>query len=405
MRVAYLTNQYPAASHSFIRREIAAVEAEGIAVSRFSIRPASRPALPDARDLAEFTKTTCLLQGNLFHLLAAAGRALSLQPVRALKALRIAFVNCEWRPLDVIRRLAYFAEAALLSRQICDERVDHIHAHFGTNPTAVARIASLLSGISYSFTLHGPDEFDSPRHLDLAGKVRDSAFCVTISSYGQSQVKRWSALSDWSKIKVIRCGVDESFIDLLDPSDAPLAGKLCAVARLSPQKGIPVLLQATAELRRRGRDFHLTLVGDGELRNEVEKMIDAEGLTEQVEIAGWADSDTVIRHLLAARVMVLPSFAEGLPVVIMEALALKRPVIVTSIAGTPELVDAKCGWLVPAGAVEELVSALEEALDATPQQLKQMGECGRERVLKLHNSRANGRKLAALFRSGGLLAD
>jgi len=405
VRVAYLTNQYPAASHSFIRREIEALEAEGIAVSRFSIRPANRSQLPDPRDQEELSKTTCLLQGNRLHLVLSALLAVFSNPLCALKAVRAAFAGCEFRSIDVIRRLAYFAEAAALSRRLCSEKINHIHAHFGTNPATVARVASLLSEIPYSFTLHGPDEFDAPRQLDIAGKVRDSAFCVAISSYGKSQVMRWSAVADWGKIRVVKCGVDESFIHLPDVTDAPVAAKLCAVARLSPQKGIPLLLEAAAELRRRGRDFHLTLVGDGELRKDLENIIDAEGLGEFVELAGWANSSAVIGHLLAARVMVLPSFAEGLPVVIMEALALRRPVIVTSIAGPPELVDAQCGWLIPAGSVEKLVSALEEALDATPEQLNQMGESGRERVLKLHHSRDNGRKLAAIFRSGGLLAE
>jgi glycosyltransferase involved in cell wall biosynthesis len=176
------------------------------------------------------------------------------------------------------------------------------------------------------------------------------------------------------------------------------------VARLTPQKGIPLLLEAAGVLKRRGRDFHLTLVGDGELRKDLEEIIITEGLAEYVSLAGWADSDTVNSILQASRAMVLPSFAEGLPVVIMEALALRRPVIVTSIAGTPELVDAKCGWLIPAGSLEDLVSAMEEALDAAPEQLNQMGECGRQRVLRLHDSRENGRQLAALFRSGGTLA-
>lgn len=405
MRVAYLTNQYPAASHSFIRREIAAVEAEGITVSRFSIRPAGNAQLPDPRDQEELVKTFCLLQGNRLSLATCGLLAIISQPFAAIKALRIAFTHCDWRPLDLARRFAYFAEAAFFARRLCYEGVDHVHAHFGTNPAAVARIASLLSGVPYSFTLHGPDEFDAPRQLDLAGKVSDSAFCVTISSYGRSQVMRWSAVEDWGKVKVVRCGVDESFLALTDQCIKPINPKFCAVARLSPQKGIPLLIDAAAELRRRGRDFRLTLVGDGELRKEIAEMIDAHELTDFIELTGWADSDTVIRHLQASRALVLPSFAEGLPVVIMEALALRRPVIVTAIAGTPELVDQACGWLIPAGSVGDLVAAMEEALDASPEQLAKLGETGRSRVMELHNSRTNGKQLAAMFRSGGALVE
>lgn len=404
VRIAYLINRYPAVSHSFIRREIAAVEAEGIAVSRFSIRPTDRLQLPDQLDREELAKTTCLLQDKRFFLIASALLAVVTHPVRALKAIRIASINCEWRPKDVIRRVAYFAEGAFLARRMRLEQIEHLHAHFGTNPAAVARIASYLSNVPYSFTVHGPDEFDEPHRLDIKGKVQDAAFCVAISSFGRSQIMRWSAFGDWTKIKVVRCGVDESFIDPSARCEVPSTPSLCAVARLSAQKGIPLLLDAAAELKRRGRDFRLTLVGDGEMRKEIERIIAAQDLTEVVDLTGWADSAAVIRHLLASRAMVLPSFAEGLPVVIMEALALKRPVIATSIAGTPELVDRQCGWLVPAGSVSDLVEAMEEALSATPDHLIGMGECGRERVLKLHNSLRNGQQLAAMFRSGGKLA-
>jgi glycosyltransferase involved in cell wall biosynthesis len=142
----------------------------------------------------------------------------------------------------------------------------------------------------------------------------------------------------------------------------------------------------------------LTLVGDGEMRSEVEAIIAARGLEQDVVLAGLADTKAVIAHLRQARAMVLPSFAEGLPVVIMEALALGRPVVVSAIAGTPELVTTDCGWLVPAGSVDGLVDAMENALEAPPEQLAAMGRSGRERVLKNHNAAENGRELAALFR-------
>lgn len=404
LRVAYLTSRYPAVSHSFIRREIAAVEAEGISVSRFSIRPTDISQLPDRRDRDELEKTTCLLRGNGGALILSALLIAAFQPIRTFRAVHVAFTNCEWRPMEIIRRTAYFMEAAFLARRVRLERLEHIHAHFGTNPASVARIASILSSVPYSFTVHGPDEFDAPQHIDLAGKVSASAFCVAISNFGRSQIMRWSAFRDWHKIKVIRCGVDDSFIDAPQSFAPPSTPSLCAVARLSAQKGIPLLLDAATELRRRGRNFSLTLVGDGEMRKEIEEMIVAHDLGDVVQLAGWADTNAVIQHLRASRVMVLPSFAEGLPVVIMEALAACRPVIVTAIAGTPELVDSECGWLVPAGSVDDLVLAMDEALNTDPEVLGRKGQIGRERVLRNHDSRLNGQKLAAMFRSGGTIA-
>jgi glycosyltransferase involved in cell wall biosynthesis len=398
MQVAYLINRYPAASHSFIRREISALEACGICVSRFSVRRADPAQLPDPRDQEEMARTEVILDTGGPRLLAISLLALAAHPFRAWAALKVAFAKSDWRPANAIRRAAYFAEGVFLARALTFEGLQHIHAHFGTNSATVARIASILSGVPYSFTIHGPDEFDSPHQLDLAGKVRDCKFCVAISSFGRSQIMRWSAYSDWHKIKVVRCGVDQSFITLGDTRAVSDAPDLCAVARLSGQKGIPLLLDAVAELKRRGRKFRITLIGDGEMRADIERIVVDNELAEHVVLVGWADSATVIEHLLNSRAMVLPSFAEGLPVVIMEALALGRPVIVSAIAGTPELVDESCGWLVPAGSTVDLVSAMEEALDAPASKLNQMGQIGRMRVQTYHDAQRNSQHLAALIR-------
>lgn len=403
MRVAYLINRYPAASHSFIRREIEAVEAEGTDVYRFSVRPAQLAELPDERDRAEVSKTAVLLRLGMFRLLFDTLRAMILSPARFIAAMRTAFLGVEWKPGPMVRRAAYLAEASALARRLRAKRVDHLHAHFGTNPAMVARLTSKLSGIPFSFTVHGPDEFDAPVALDLRGKVADSAFCVAISSYGRSQLMRWSRFADWHKIQVVRCGVDGSFLDGLDAATLPAAPQLCAVARLSGQKGIPLLIEAASKLKDGGKQFRLSIVGDGEMRPDIEIMIERYGLQAFVHLVGWASSDVVIAHLREARAMVLPSFAEGLPVVIMEALALERPVVVTAIAGTPELVDATCGWLIPAGSIEALVEAMSMAIEAPIDQLAEMGRIGRARIVALHDAMENGRQLNMLFQrsSGG----
>lgn len=399
MKIAYLINRYPAVSHSFIRREIEAIEAEGAEVFRFSVRPADSTSLPDKRDQAELAKTLVILKIGKRRILFDALKMILISPIRSLDAIRIAFTKTNWTPTSIVRRVAYFMEAATLARSMKAKSIDHLHAHFGTNPAMVARIASKLSGIPYSFTVHGPDEFDLPGLLDLRGKIADSAFCVAISSYGRSQLMRWSSLADWRKIEVVRCGVDASFLvdRVLTPaSDVP---HLCTVARLSAQKGIPLLIEAAARLNRSGKSFRLTLVGDGEMRSEVEALIETLDLQDVIEIAGWSNSESVIEHLLNARAMVLPSFAEGLPVVVMEAMALERPVVVTAITGTPELVDESCGWLIPAGSIEALVAAMGAAIDASDEKLAKMGKVGQERVAELHDARRNGQQLYRLFQN------
>lgn len=398
MRIGYLVNRYPTASHSFIRREIFAVEATGTEVVRFSIRAVGASEVPDQRDRAEQLHTEVLLQMGVGRLMFQAARVLVTRPLCSMRALGVAFAGCDMRVTSWVRRMAYFVEGAALAMRVKSHSIDHLHAHFGTNPAMVARLASILSGIPYSFTVHGPDEFDAPIQLDLRGKVADCAFCVGISSFGRSQLMRWSAYSDWSKIEVVRCGVDDSFLRAPRAAGVSGAPHICAVARLSAQKGIPLLLEAVAILKRAGEPCTLTIVGDGEMRIEVEELVNSLELSDRVNLVGVASSGEVIAHLLNARAMVLPSFAEGLPVVIMEALALYRPVIASAIAGTPELVNKDCGWLVSAGSVGELVEAIRAVLSASAEDLNLMGEVGHARVSALHDSLVNGKQLNVLFR-------
>ena len=393
MRIAYLVNKYPAVSHSFIRREIAAVEEAGGFVVRFSIR-AAPGALPDEQDRAELGLTRVVLGKGFAPLVLDTVRVAAAGPSRFLRALALVGRAVVADPKGGWKHLAYLAEAAWLARRL--DGAQHLHAHFGTNPAAVARLVHHLTGLPYSFTVHGPDEFDAPRALDLAGKIADADAVMAISSYGRSQLMRWSDPRHWHKIAVVRCGVDQIFTEEPPTADRS-APVLCAVARLSAQKGLPLLLEAAAQLKARGRVFRLVLVGDGEMRDEVETLIATRGLVDTVTITGFVDAQRVRDVLLTARAMVLPSFAEGLPVVIMEALALRTPVIASAIAGTPELVDRRCGWLIPAGSIESLVDAMDEALAATPEMLHAMGDVGRQRVLDQHDSTRNGAALARLL--------
>jgi len=389
MTIAYLVNQYPTVSHSFIRREILALEASGVSVRRFTLRPPPTD-LPDPQDRQEAERTTAVLAQGGMRLLGAAASVAVRRPGRFLRALRVAVGMGQGAPLTIIRQLAYLVEACWLVTAL--DGVRHLHAHFGTNPAAVARLVHLLTGMPYSFTVHGPEEFDAPGALDLPGKIADARFAVAISSFGRSQLMRWSDPKAWHKLLVVRCGVDGIFAGA-EPA-APCEGpNLCCVARLSGQKGLPLLIEAAALLKQRGVDYHLTLVGDGEMRSEIEQAIIRHGIQDRVTITGYLSAEGVRNIISGSRAMVLPSFAEGLPVVIMEALALRTPVVVTAIAGTPELVDASCGWLVPAGAIEPLADAMTAALAADPNRLREMGEVGRARVLAQHDALSNARQL------------
>lgn len=395
-RIAYLVNQYPKGSHTFIRREIVGLEARGVPVERFSIR-SLEGRLVDARDLEERRRTCVLLEQGVGGLLGAVVACIVGRPARFAAALGLA-VRTGWRSdRGLLRNLVYLAEACLLLRELRARGVDHVHAHFGTNPATVAMLCRVLGGPPFSFTAHGPEEFDKPDLLALGEKIHRAEFVAGVSSFGRSQLYRRCAPDDWRKVEVVHCGVDASFLDA-PHAPAPRAPRLVCVGRLCEQKGQLLLVEAAARLVREGLDLRLVLVGDGELREAIEARLTRAGLERHVEITGWASGERVREELQAARAMVLPSFAEGLPVGVMEALALGRPVISTYVAGIPELVTPDCGWLVPAGSIDALVDAMREALLAAPSTLDAMGRAGRERVRARHDAERIVVRLGDLFR-------
>lgn len=398
MKVAYLVNQYPKVSHSFIRREILALEACGVEVARFAIRSCSAE-LVDAADEAELNQTYIVLESGAFTLVAGCLQTLIAQPLKLLKALKLTLKLANRSEAGLIKHLAYLVEACTLQRCFAAAGVQHVHAHFGTNSTTVAMLCQALGGPAYSFTVHGPEEFDKVDAIALPEKIRRASFVVAISSFGKSQLYRWCPLEQWSKLHVVHCGIDDSFFAQPVTPIPPTPTFVC-VGRLCEQKGQLLLLEAAAQLAAMGVAFKLTLVGDGPLRPEIEQLIRKYQLQNQVEITGWASNAEVRQHLLAARALVLPSFAEGLPVVIMEALALHRPVITTYVAGIPELVEpGTCGWLTPSGSVEALVAALRSAAQAPVETLEKMGQLGAERVAQEHTAAVEAQTLARLFRT------
>ncbi len=395
-KIAYLINQYPKVSHSFIRREILALEAEGLEVARFAIR-ACEAELVDDGDRSELAKTQVVLGGSKVNLLIALLKVALTRPTSFLKTLALA-TKIGWRSeRGLLLHLVYVAEACLLLQWFTRQKIDHVHAHFGTNSTTVAMFCQALGGPSYSFTVHGPEEFDKVQAIALPEKIQRAEFVVAISSFGRSQLYRWCAADLWSKIHVVPCGVDNDFLNSLLAS-VPDNQQLVCVGRLCEQKGQLLLLEAARSLVDQGFTFNLLLVGDGPLRKEIESRIQQLNLQGVVHITGWASNDVVRKHILASRALVLPSFAEGLPVVIMEALALGRPVISTYIAGIPELVKPLGnGWLIPSGSVVELTQAMKEALLASPETLEEFGKFGHSQIVDRHNTEIIGRQLSELF--------
>ena len=316
MRIAYLVNTYPMTSASFIRRELLEVEAQGASVERFTLRRWATP-LVDPVDLEEDRKTRAVLEVGALGLAKGLAASIFRRPGKFARA-----VGQAWRlgrrgsgsGQGVLRHWIYLAEACVLLDWTREMKIDHIHAHYGTNSTTVALLCQTLGGPPYSFTTHGPEEFDRPLALGLDHKVRDAAFAVAISEHGRSQLRRWVPYDQWSKIEVVRCGLDPMFLNaprVLSP-EAP---RLVCVGRFAEQKGLPVLIEAAGRLRAEGVTFELTLVGDGPLRGEIEALLQRLGLEDCVHLVGWKTNAEVREIVSGSRALVVPSFAEGLPVV------------------------------------------------------------------------------------------
>ena len=397
MRVAYLINQYPQASQTFIRREIHALEKRGVTIERFSVRRNPVP-LVDDRDKAEQSRTRVVLDVGAIGLVGAVLRTIVTRPIHAARGVANAIRLGTGSHAGLIKHLVYFAESCVLLRWFEQSKIDHVHCHFGTNSTMVALLARLMGGPPYSFTSHGPEEYDKPEALSLPEKVHHSKFVVAISEFGASQLYRWCRYEDWPKVKLIRCGVDEMFLRNGHATPPPSAARILNVGRLDPSKGQLFLIEAAGKLAAEGMKFQLRLVGDGSMRPELERAIERLNLKDHVRLAGWMSNDQVRQEMINSRAMVLPSFAEGLPLVIMESLALHRPVLSTYVAGIPELVTpGVCGWLVPPGSADGLAGAMREVLTAPVERLAAMGEAGAARVAERHDVEKEAAKLAELF--------
>lgn len=367
LRVAYLCWFYPVISMTFVQREVAALRARGVEVQTMALRPAEHVLSEIERQSAQETWTV-----------------LPVSPVRAgwalvrgfLRSPRAFVSTLHLAQLDVaktrtsrrlLRAFAYFIEAVLLAERLRRVGLDHVHVHGGDVGSHVVRlVASLERGrrrsvpFTWSLTVHGPGELLEPREHLLQEKVRDADLVVAISEYGRAQIVALTDEQDWHKLEVVHCGIDVEGWPRREPTghDGPL--RVLTVGRLHPQKSHHILVDAVALLRDRGIELALTIVGEGPTRAQLERQIAAADLEDLVHLVGAVGQSDVGEYFRTHDVFCLASVSEGLPVVLMEAMAAGLPVVTTRITGVPELVvDGLSGLLVPPARPAELADALE----------------------------------------------
>jgi len=376
-------NSFPMTSTTFIRREIESLESQGVEIERFAVRkwPA---ALVDPLDIADQEKTHYLLSGNLLGLITTFFSVLLLNPIGFFKAFKLWIAVCRNSVSFSVKHVAYLMQATYFYKLCQQKQLKHVHVHFSTNATTVAMLANMMGGATYSFTAHGPDEFVNPDTISMALKVEHAAFVAAISNYCRVQLVRFSSYEHWDKIVIVHCGLHLNDFVPNNHFEADNQSFVC-VGRLCPQKAQLLFPPAMAKLKQAFPNLKVHFVGDGESRSALEASIKKHMVEDMVVLHGWMENVKVRDLVKQSRALLLPSFAEGLPVVIMESLALGRPVISSYIAGIPELVDEGCGWMIPAGSIEHIAFAMREALQETPKALAAKGKEGRRRIEEAHN--------------------
>jgi glycosyltransferase involved in cell wall biosynthesis len=380
--VVYLTGEYPRATDTFIQREVAALRALGIDVRTCTVRatPASHHVGPEQQ--SEAAQTFAVQNDALkpWKLIRDHVASIRRAPGRYLRALWLAMRTGSPGPVGFAYQLFYFAEAGVLAEHLHRQGAFHLHNHFGNSSCSVAMLASALSGVPYSYTLHGPAELFEPMRWRIDLKIARASFVACISHFARSQGMLFADQAHWRKMHVIHCGVDPARYDAA-PRPTCREPTLLFVGRLDAIKGLPVLFEAVATLIARHPALRLVLVGDGPHRSRLAEQASALGITEAVIFEGYLSQTEVATRLAQADIFVLPSFAEGVPVVLMEALASRRPVVATRVAGVAELVeDGVSGFLVPPGDPVALADRLDRLL-TDPALCATMGESGRARVL------------------------
>ena len=374
--IAYLASRYPAVSHTFIEREVRGLRRRGAEVTTFAIRPTSSEDLRTDVDQEEAATTVAVLPATAGQVLDAHLAALRASPGRYLRTLLRALRLSGGGLRSTLWQLFYFAEAGLLWRALDGRGIRHVHAHFANVASDVALLGAALGGPgwSWSFTMHGPTEFDDVTAYRLREKVRDARFVACIGDYCRSQLMKLVEPELWPKLSIVRCGVDAARFVPVDRTGRGGPLQLLCLGRLVPDKGQGVLVEAVAQLVERGIDVRLTLAGDGPDRAALERRVRDLGLADAVRFVGAVGQDRVLELYAEADVFCLASFAEGIPVVLMEAMARGLPVVTTRIMGVPELVlDGSTGLLVAPGRAAPLATAIE-TLAADPDRRARLGQ-------------------------------
>ncbi|WP_432507646.1 glycosyltransferase [Kineococcus arenarius] len=410
--VAYLVSQYPTTSHTFIETEIEALRARGVEVHTFTVRTSPPEQQRSERSRREAERTTALQGRGRAAVTGIIGEALHVGPRAVLAGAGLAARSGRTARARTWQAF-YLSEALLLLAELRTRGVRHVHVHFANNSADIARLVVRMgralegpgAGWRWTLSMHGPTEFEAVEAVDLPAKVRSADAVACISDFCRAQLMRHSDPGHWDKLHLVRMGVDaDRFADASAERAARAPGPLRVlfVGRLVPEKGPSVLLDAIAQLRRRAAAdaVQARIVGAGPLESELRRRVRELGLQDVVELLGALPNEELPKQYRWADAFCLPSFAEGVPVVLMEAMATGLPVVTTPVAGIPELVrDGENGFLVPPGRADALADALL-VLAADERLRRRAGAAGRARVVEEFDPALNADRLVRALSTG-----
>ena len=357
-RVGYVVKRYPRYSETFIVNEILAHEAAGLDIDIFSLYPPNDDHFQDVISQVRAPVTYLTPYGlKAADLWAAIREAADLLPGAwpGLQAAR-----------DEDSRDVY--QALLLARATRLRHIEHLHAHFATSATTVARLAALFAGIPYTFTAHAKDIFhESVQPDDLRRKLQDASAVVTVSDFNLQHLRAtYGSAAD--HVRRIYNGIHPDHFPFTSPEARPPL--IMGVGRLVEKKGFADLIDACALLARKQVQFRCLIIGTGELEEDLRAQIGQQGLDSQVELLGPKPQAEVIRLVSSAAVLAAPCVVgsdgnrDGLPTVLLEAMSLGTPCVATDVTGIPEaLFHGETGLMVRQHDPQQLAESIESLLN------------------------------------------
>ncbi len=395
--IAYLTGEYPRATDTFIQREVKALRTKGLDIHTFSIRRTGDEHIVGSEQLEERAGTFCVLPPNVGQLIISHFLLLCQSPRRYLQAIKLAWQTRQHGLKGNLYQLFYFIEAGIIAAEVKRRKITHVHNHSADSSGNVTMLASVMGDFTFSMTLHGPGLFFEPYRWVLEEKFKRSLFCICISHFCRSQCMLFAPRKKWAKMYIVHCSLDLNLFKVVSHSQP--GKKLLYVGRLASVKGLPILFDSLSRLKSTYPNFSLTLIGDGSERLDLEKLANQLGLNSQIKFVGYKSQAEVREYLQKTDVFVLPSFAEGVPVSLMESMAAGVPVVATQVGGISELVeDGVTGYIVPPGDPISLAKKIELLL--TDIQLRnKLGQASRIKIEKEFNTIVETEKLYQIFKT------